>query len=632
MEENTIVTAEEANSITSTAQTRSAAPQSLESIIIDRVREYLKGAHFTAPELMRDDYKLCGEVRDELINEINAYIDLGNAMRAKNQQMRHLSSLPGYVCGRILTATGAVRCVRLDAEGEYTIAAKRYDRDGHWLGTYEIVGEKDSTSILARCFHALSPDATQRDLASFRRQLHEAPHCDIYPDSKLVYFANGVFNYTDKSLTSYDSPMYDMRYGSSVSLVSLPVCHPYGPGAALKPDANGTVAEPFYTNPDGTTWKPSDAFTTPFDVSTPEGAASCRIIQQLMQFTIRRENGAPCLYHFWINGGGKGHNGKSTLSDMMVRLVGEKRTIQASIAELGDSYVLGKNVLNAYMILGEENKSDRPIENTGIFKMLSRGQSVRYREIYEGCFSYAFRGALIQQGNAAPRFTEKNDSIISHTCVIRFERSFDDSRPYIKDDYVRRAETAEWLAWYLTCAMPCLDRYDPDDLATLANNSREMLKESTPTFQAMDDIIPGLRMNFIPLEILYDLYTRWCDANGVPAHAIISQRAFSKDLQQYGISNPCGVEYVGRPARISRKDLGQKHPSLLAYGNTRQHGQSAYVNRKALSYLSSPSYPNFASVLDTDACGRTFHRGGLVRTVRWQDAPATPEQDVAEYD
>lgn len=74
-----------------------------------------------------------------------------------------------------------------------------------------------------------------------------------------------------------------------------------------------------------------------------------------------------------------------------------------------------------------------------------------------------------------------------------------------------REDIAEWLAYHLTVERDCLDGYDLDTLKVLDPYKREMLLESMPTLQCLDNIIPGLYMDFMPLELLYDLYDRWCE-------------------------------------------------------------------------------------------------------------------------
>ena len=135
---------------------------------------------------------------------------------------------------------------------------------------------------------------------------------------------------------------------------------------------------------------------------------------------------------------------------------------------------------------------------------------------------------------------KKNDSIISHTVVIRFERSFDDSRPYIKSDYVLREEVAEWLAYKLTMDMPCYDAYDAKSLKALEPNKREMLTESMPSLRFLDEVVPSLKMRVMPLELLYEMYVRWCDVTGEREQ---SMRVLRDDLEQWANNNAYGVEF-----------------------------------------------------------------------------------------
>ena len=86
---------------------------------------------------------------------------------------------------------------------------------------------------------------------------------------------------------------------------------------------------------------------------------------------VRRLNGAPGLYHFWVNGNGRGHNGKSAIWSMMRRLIVKdtqdqgdddlrsdaQRVIPASVESLGKDYNLAQNILTAYAIVGEESDS-----------------------------------------------------------------------------------------------------------------------------------------------------------------------------------------------------------------------------------------------------------------------------------
>ena len=601
----------------------------------------------TLPYLLDQGSDVPEQIRDQILTKIAIAIGLENQNRARGDKLKPLQSLPGYIVARIVMRTGAIRIMYTGTSG-YKIIAKQYHKEAgiwKWSGTYSVVDETDNTSQVMMIFQRLCPNGTKQDIATFVRELCKAPRVYLQDDNMLIWFRNGVWDYRTMSLTSYDDKDFDAKYPTQISLGKLPVYHPYGPGAVLKKDASGIVAEPVIHNDnDGTDWHPGQMLTDPFDMTTDEGKASSLIIWQAMQFMVRRLNGTPGLYHFWVNGNGRGHNGKSAIWSMMRRLIVKdtqdqgdddlrsdaQRVIPASVESLGKDYNLAQNILTAYAIVGEESDSGSGttyVDQCATAKMLARSQEMPFRTIYGKPFSYTFRGLLLQQSNKAPIFAEKNDSIISHTVVIRFERSFDDSRPYIKSDYVLREEVAEWLAYKLTGDMPCLDAYDAKSLKALEPNKREMLTESMPSLRFLDEVVPSLKMRVMPLELLYEMYVRWCDVTGEREQ---SMRVLRDDLEQWANNNAYGVEFFkpGRRVRTDMNDLRYVQPPLSEYRETRKHGRNKFCNPGAWGLVSPDKVRRYAGSLNTDemcyvatdgkAKPRQWNKGGLIRTIHWQ--------------
>ncbi len=601
----------------------------------------------TLPYLLDQGSDVPEQIRDQILTKIAIAIGLENQNRARGDKLKPLQSLPGYIVARIVMRTGAIRIMYTGTSG-YKIIAKQYHKEAgiwKWSGTYSVVDETDNTSQVMMIFQRLCPNGTKQDIATFVRELCKAPRVYLQDDNMLIWFRNGVWDYRTMSLTSYDDKDFDAKYPTQISLGKLPVYHPYGPGAVLKKDASGIVAEPVIHNDnDGTDWHPGQMLTDPFDMTTDEGKASSLIIWQAMQFMVRRLNGTPGLYHFWVNGNGRGHNGKSAIWSMMRRLIVKdtqdqgdddlrsdaQRVIPASVESLGKDYNLAQNILTAYAIVGEESDSGSGttyVDQCATAKMLARSQEMPFRTIYGKPFSYTFRGLLLQQSNKAPIFAEKNDSIISHTVVIRFERSFDDSRPYIKSDYVLREEVAEWLAYKLTGDMPCLDAYDAKSLKVLEPNKREMLTESMPSLRFLDEVVPSLKMRVMPLELLYEMYVRWCDVTGEREQ---SMRVLRDDLEQWANNNAYGVEFFkpGRRVRTDMNDLRYVQPPLSEYRETRKHGRNKFCNPGAWGLVSPDKVRRYAGSLNTDemcyvatdakAKPRQWNKGGLIRTIHWQ--------------
>lgn len=627
------------NEIKTTATTTTAT--SSKSIIDDRdtyiesvIESYIENNDILLVDLIDNENGTASTIRATLTSEINESIKLANELKAKDSKISYCRSLPGYAVAKVLLATGDVKRLALGSSG-YRLVAKRYikTQDGwKWAGTYEMINEHDDDNAVMRALSLLIPDASAHDERSMFRYLgSHADSVTMNSDNMIVFFRNGVFDYRTKTLTAYTDPSYDDKYADIIALAKLPVYHPYGSGAMLSVNPDGTVTEPEFTNPDGTTWKPSDCYTDPFS-EDEVGAASIEIIKDLMQFTIRHMNGNPHLYHFWVDAGGKGHNGKSTLWEMIQRMIKKPlergdddlrssgdTVINCAIEDLERDYVLAQNITTAYAIIGEEsNAATSYIENCAMVKMLSRAQEFTYRQIRQEPFSFKFDGALVQQCNKAPLFAEKTDSMYTHSVNIPFSKSFGDDRTYIKDDYINREEVAEWLAYMVTIEMPALSAYDPDALKALEPFKRQMLADSMSTMQALDEIVPGLRMNFIPAELLYDLYIRWCDKNGVTGRAVVSMKVFRDDLEQYGINNNNECEYTKKSARTSTKDLSVKQPALIDFGDSNKNSLTQYA--KVNGSLGSTGYLNSVMFMDeATKRGKLWTKGGLKRIVKWQD-------------
>ena len=629
--------------------------QDRDTFVENVLNDIIKKHKPTLTELL--DADKARDIRAEAISKINDVISLNNQLVDKANKLKTLTNLPGYAIAHMLIATDDVKRMRTGSSG-YKIVCKRYYNDAagdiKWSGTYEIINPDDYDNTVMRVLTNISPDASRHDELSCMRYLsNAAPTVTLHEDNNLVYFRNGVFDFRNKTLTSYDDSDYESKYGNTVSLSKLPVNHPLGVGAELSVDASGNLSEPFITNPDGTAWHPSDCFTAPFDMASATGQACSKIVWELVQFTIRHMNGAPHLYHFWCDAGGKGHNGKSTLWECIHRLL-EKQiepddddlvssgaaVINCAIENLDKDYVLSQNITTAYAIVGEESDAaTQYIDSCAMVKMLSRAQECTFRQIRQAPFSFTYQGALIQQINKAPQFSEKSDAMYSHSVNIPFVNSFNDDRAYIKDDYVKREATAEWIAWHVTMEMDRLDAYDSDALATLEPFKREMLTSVTPTMQALDDILCGLNMNFIPSELAYDLYIRWCDKNGVNGRGVVSLKVFRDDLEQYAISHAELFDYTKKYARGSMKDLDNEHPALREFGYSRSKYYTQFIDCRAFAGVGNADNASRyleklerTQWLGSDGKPRLWTHGGLVRVVKWQDIRTDAHEELTFED
>ena len=626
---------------------KSPKDTNVESIIRDETGKYLAANRVSLPELMDETTGKADEIHDGLMYAFDNAIQMANAIRkkAKLPAVRMLSQLPGHVAAQVLLATGDVRVMQTGSSG-YKLIVRRYYRNSStnwewkWAGFWEVVSDDEETNPLWRVFRMLCPSNTSKDRKQFLSKLWDAKSCLATQDKNLVYFRNGVWDYTTRSFTAYDDPNFDSRFPTQISLGKLPVYHPYGAGplgriAVIRPD--GTCEEPIFDDyGDGMPWKASQMLTDPFDMNTPEGKAAHLIILQAMQLFIRKRNSAFGHYHFWINAGGGGRNGKGMIWAQMKRMIekpiddGDEdlgdmsgRVIVAAVEDLSENYILAKDILTAYAVVGEEsNGTVTYIDRAAIPKMLARKQELTFRNIYEKPFKFTFDGFLLQQSNKTPIFAEKNDSVISHTIVIPFEHTFPAGRAYIKSDYVQRDIVASFYAYLLTVGMDPVDDYDEEALKVLEPYKRNMLKASMNTFQFCDEALPGIQLSIIPLELLYSLYTRWCAKNGVTGKAVVSFKTFQDDMEQYGLNNDHQVKFTRARMRVKPNELKRPCPAMHEWGRVFPLADSEFMYKKLDARKNfDPMYFLNEDMFKTPDKSRMklFNRGCLERDISYDN-------------
>lgn len=620
----------------------SSNKDNIENIISVCTEAYCSSKTFRLYELSNDEKKICNEIRSELLKSIQTEVMNENAVRKKSQLpvIKHVEKLNGYMAAMIVLSTDEIRML-LDSNGNPDVLiVKDYywnpnSRSWKWSGIWKVVEDDDKSSVLDQAFRNLCLSGTRSEREIYYGQLKKAPRANAWADNNKVFLRNGLWDYETSSFTEYDDPVYSSKYADLIALEKLPVYHPYGKGAVIAAPYN----EPVFQNHDGTVWTPMSQLKTVFNENDSEGQASIKLVIQSMQFLIRHINAAPHVYFFWIDGHGGGHNGKGALWEMMKRLIfkqreftdydlstSDTRIIMLSVDELDDEKKLSQFIRVAYAIVGEETSGSTGYVNAlccKIMKVLARAQAYMFRSIYGHPFSYAPSLFLLQQCNEIPMFAEKNTSVNSHNIYIPFRKTFDDSKSYIKDDYVLREEVAEWWIWYLTTQCECWKEYDDSAIKAL-NGMRDIVNEkSIHTSQFFSDLMEGSDMKFYPAEFIYDVYLNWCDGNGLKP---LPKDKVMHDAEVWANTNaeyPCFFVDKKTNKRTFTQDVfvgdvstSRYHPILAEYGVDR-HGRrlkyAQYKNDVCTGCLNPDAY--LVKNNEGNYIGKQTRQGGLERAV-----------------
>lgn len=612
-----------------------SATDMIADIIADALESALAG--LTLPDLLNTTK--CRDIRDLLFAQISLRFQMENKLRGPGDKFKKPDDLPAWAVARIVLSTGDVRVLIDDSGVGEMLAIKNYYANAStgyrqtWAGDWAIIDPKDASGLVFKVLRTLCPSARRSDRADFIDALTDAPRAYITPDPNLIYFRNGVWDCTNRTFTAYTDPAYDATYGDKVTLAKLPICFAGGPNSPVQLNPDGSLPDlVLHNDKDGTDWRPLNPFTDPFDMNTDLGKACNKLLLQTAQFVLRRYNGRFGFYQFWINANARGRNGKGVLSDLLSAMITRPRkpgdddlravdrVAVCGVEEIGAPYILSRSIRTAYMILGEESESNSGrayITDTATFKLLSRGQAVTYRNIYEAPFNFAYKGVSIQQSNGAPIFTEKNESVISHIFCVPFVHCFDDeSRAYIKTDYVKREEVATWLAYYVTAVLPTYEDYDQEAVTVLKPYREDVLAGSMNTVAFMDECLAVCPMDTMPAEMLYSFYTRWAEQNGYTGNQVVAFRAFREDMQQYAILHP-EVQFTTKPQRVKGADISNPNRASYYWGFTTRQGYSEYSYNSNLN----PQLGKHTTLLRVEAfvnpggnTRRQFSRGCFVRT------------------
>lgn len=549
-------------------------------------------------------------IRDDLLREYEMKRIAANERLPKGAtKVSSLYSLPGWVVARILIATGEVKCMSTATkaqpdQGSTQIVRKHYFKNKYtggkykWSGQWAIVDEKNKADSLMVVARGINPaiEAEGKEVQSFLSSLDDAPVVYINARNDIIFYRNGVWDYSTETFTEYDDPRYDSLYGDTVCLSKFAVNHPYGKmwggQKPMKFDEDGKLIEPVIDYPDGSgTWSPSYQLQAPFEIGTPEGDASYDCYIRLMQFTLRGMNGDPMYYHIWNNGDGDGTNGKGTAGDNIelqmhnLELVPDTEdlierpvVIVAEMDQLADKQLkpINDNILSAHLIRGQEmgveNKQAAFVgkEDCKMAKNLARSQPIVIRNLYKDSKIVRFCGGLVQECNYTPAFADQSWSMMRGILVTRFNKHFGTDKGYIKSNYIRRDDVRSWIAWFITTQVPCYTEYDSASTAILRGNAVEMLKESMTSAKFFDEMLGQTPLDVIPSDVVYDEYTRWYKQQGLNANNMKSKAGIRRDMQQYAAMEGTNIGYA-ETMRMKKADWDVRDetniPSLEKWGS-----------------------------------------------------------------
>jgi len=229
---------------------------------------------------------------------------------------------------------------------------------------------------------------------------------------------------------------------------------------------------------------------------------------------------------------GDGGNGKSTMINLLQTFLGLDNVCTKSLQELiynrfAAAQLYGKHA-NLFADL-----SDKALNQTGPFKMLSAGDSLDGEKKFKDAFTFKNYAKLIYSANKLPEVTDTTNAFFRRWIIINFPYTFDDLSA--DKNMLDKLTTPEELSGMLRNAVIALQHLISEGHFMRSETTEQVeerymkLSNSIAAFvgETVEECVDAPS---ISRGDLYNVYSNYCRKNNL---IVKSQSIFSKSLREY---------------------------------------------------------------------------------------------------
>lgn len=153
---------------------------------------------------------------------------------------------------------------------------------------------------------------------------------------------------------------------------------------------------------------------------------------------------------------GDGSNGKSTLLDMMIALIGDKNVSSLSFKEINHNFKLAE-ITDKLANIGDDI-SDEYITDSSIFKKLVTGEEITVEKKHEQPYKMRNTATIIFATNNLPNMQDKSSGMVRRLCVVPFNAVITREDPDFDPFIIDKITTEEAKSYVLNMALKGLER------------------------------------------------------------------------------------------------------------------------------------------------------------------------------
>ncbi|WEV68846.1 phage/plasmid primase, P4 family [Bifidobacterium sp. ESL0775] len=392
-----------------------------------------------------------------------------------------------------------LRVVRREVGRERGSQLCAYDKESGVYLPSDVV--ESDIAVIARVFaESIFLPVTKREVDEVIAEIHDmAPRVTLTSRSEYVPLANGVWDVKGNVLKPFSPDLVFLAKGGI----------PYNPQAE-SPVIDGWEAMSWLKDTYG-------------DELVP-------MIREMLKASLIPSLAVRARKAIFLVGDGS--NGKSTLLNLMVSIVGREQTASLPLSVFNDpsqSRWIGASLEHTSLVIGDDNDANTYFNDSSMFKSIISGGEIKAE--HKGKDSYLLKPCclVVQAFNDLPRVKDKSEAMLDRIVVVKLTKQFKDHarRPEI-GDYLQRTDV---LSYLLTWALLCPDFGTWAETEFSRRALEEWALENDPVKEWWFDIHDQLYgMSEIPSSALYELYERWFKRNH-PLGRIVGRIVFGKALR-----------------------------------------------------------------------------------------------------
>jgi len=251
------------------------------------------------------------------------------------------------------------------------------------------------------------------------------------------------------------------------------------------------------------------------------------LIQEMIGYTLWRNYNLDKAFLLI----GEGDNGKSTLLGLLAKFLGKENVSSISLQDLDTNrFAIAEfygKLANIYADL-----TDRALNHTGKFKMLTGGDIISAERKFKGQFLFNNHAKLIFSCNKVPESRDDTTAFYRRWIMINFPNKFEgeNRNPNILEGISTEEELSGLLNWALEGLRRLLKNGHFSNSITTEEIREQYIKQSNPVLAFVEDRLISDSKGEISKDELYRAFCDYCEEVGLPTKA---KNVFGRELPRY---------------------------------------------------------------------------------------------------